>query len=288
MNYRSVVVGVIALILATCVAGMDDANWVLKAKSMEKRVFSQGGQDGVLEYVFNNINSTNQYFVEFGFNSDNYEHGSGANTANLFAKGWKGLLLDGAFSNDSINLHKEWITPDNICSLFRKYKVPISPDYVSIDIDSVDLWLFRAILKCNYKPRVVSVEYNSNFHPSSFLTCDIYCKWNGDSLYGASFGALNLVAKEYGYTAIAVITYLDIVFVRNDLLTDANFPKRIQFKGIHKPLHKFSTMEAIATHLLDYNVFQSTSGNVSEARREAISQKNNYKLLLTRPSKEKK
>ncbi len=34
----------------------------------------------------------------------------------------------------------------NIVSLFEKYKVPFAADYVSIDIDSTDLWIFRAIL----------------------------------------------------------------------------------------------------------------------------------------------
>jgi hypothetical protein len=34
-----------------------------------------------------------------------------------------------------------------------KYDVPLYPDYVSIDIDTADLWVFKA-LAATYRPRV--------------------------------------------------------------------------------------------------------------------------------------
>ena len=89
---------------------------------------------------------------------------SGANTHNLYRKGWRGLLLDGSHTNETINLHSEWIMASTIVSVFDQYAVPKDLDYLSIDIDSADLWIFRAIVSSGkYRPRVISVEYNCNF-----------------------------------------------------------------------------------------------------------------------------
>ena len=39
-------------------------------------------------------------------------------------EGWQGLLMDGGYSNPSINLQKEFIMAENIEELFRKHSVP--------------------------------------------------------------------------------------------------------------------------------------------------------------------
>src|ERR1700722_3810434 len=100
-------------------------------REYEKRVFSQNGEDGVLEAIFNTIGKTNQYYVEFGV-----ESGAECNTRYLKDRyHWKGLLMDGGYQNESINLRKEFITAENINALFQKYDVPKQFDLLSIDID---------------------------------------------------------------------------------------------------------------------------------------------------------
>ena len=59
-----------------------------------------------------------------------------------------------------------------------------------------------------YRPRVISVEYNSNYPMEYSITCKKSCEWlsgmtaNGKlipgRLYGASFRALQEVASEAG------------------------------------------------------------------------------------------
>lgn len=83
--------------------------------------------------------------VELGFNSPSYTEGS--NSYYLYENGWTGLILDKSYENLEINLHKEFITPENIVSLLEKYSVPHEPDYFSIDIDSQDLWVLRAMVR---------------------------------------------------------------------------------------------------------------------------------------------
>lgn len=93
---------------------------------------SQGQQDGIVRSVLAAIGETNRYYVEIGFNSFTHHGGSGSNTFALHQRGWRGLLLDGVFENPDINLHKEFVTSLNVVELFKKYSVPMEPDYVSI------------------------------------------------------------------------------------------------------------------------------------------------------------
>ena len=52
---------------------------------------------------------------------------------------------------------KAWMTPETVVSTFRRHGVPPDVDYVSIDIDSCDLWVFLALTDV-YRPRLVSIE----------------------------------------------------------------------------------------------------------------------------------
>ena len=96
--------------------------------------------------------------------------------------------MDRDYSDATINLHKETITAENIIQLFEKYNVPVAPDYVSIDIDSTDLWVFRSVVSSKYRPRVVTVEYNMNYPMNSTLTCTSSCFWLGCRHFGSSIG----------------------------------------------------------------------------------------------------
>lgn len=145
---------------------------------------SQGDQDRVLHELFYEvIGVTNRYYVEFGGCGHLYP---GSNTRKLrqpwlFTKGsrwqknqtpWDGLLMDGSplcnmsrFFDPHNFVRQEFITPQNIIALFEKHGVPEEPDYVSIDIDSTDLFLLKALIsrRSKYRARVFTIEYNSNF-----------------------------------------------------------------------------------------------------------------------------
>ena len=40
--------------------------WIKDIKRNEKQVYSQNGEDGALEYIFQNIGTSNKIYVEFG------------------------------------------------------------------------------------------------------------------------------------------------------------------------------------------------------------------------------
>ncbi|CAF4278710.1 unnamed protein product [Rotaria sp. Silwood2] len=199
----------------------------------KKGPLSQGSQDLYLEKIFQVISSTNKYFVEFGFNEPNYSKtGSGANTHNLYEKGWRGLLLDGGYENKMINLKKYYLFANNIASIFAENNVSKELDYLSCDMDSHDLWVFRSILQAGYRPRIITTEFNTNYHITDALTLldpTINCSGSlpqnfrfqfQGCAWGASAGALRIVAEAHGYTMIGRISVLDLVWIRNDLLKD--------------------------------------------------------------------
>lgn len=121
---------------------------------------------------------------ECGYDADDLAGGGGSNTHHLRAHyGWTGLLLDRGHANASINLHRELISSRNVLELFRKHGVPLEPDYVSIDIDSTDLWVLRALLASPVRPRVVSVEYNCVYGTDAVAATypdDPDMPWEGD------------------------------------------------------------------------------------------------------------
>lgn len=113
-------------------AAVATSSSVLFTQFLNTEAQSQGQQDGVIRSILTAIGETNRYYVEIGFNSFTHQGGSGSNTYALYERGWKGLLLDGFFENPEINLQKEFVTSLNVVDLFRKYQVPLEPDYVSI------------------------------------------------------------------------------------------------------------------------------------------------------------
>ena len=241
--------------------------------------YSQGNQDCVLDYVFGKIGTTNKYFVEYGFNTKDQCSGSGPNTCKLWkVHGWKGLLLDGDNENLAINLRREFLYSDNIVGVLEKYNVPKSPDFISSDMDSHDLFVIQSILS-KYSPRVVTTEYNSNW-PIGWYMSQI-CPHMAPDLdsthfefrnctWGTSASALQLVMEGAGYKLVAVAVRLDLVWVRADLL-----------HGDVPPFKWFVPQMDLATHGGPHS---QESHHPAQTDRHHLKWLVDVKALLARPS----
>jgi hypothetical protein len=211
-------------------------------------VFSQNGEDGIISEIFNRIGITNKYFIEFGV-----ENGLECNSTNLLYKGWSGLWIEGSnqFSKQvterfkdlmdagRLNVQNEFITAENIQSLFDKANVPAEPDLLSIDIDYNDYNVWKAITKC--KPRVVIIEYNSVFRPNTHFVVKYDPKriWDKTSYFGASLLALEQLGTEKGYCLVGcVFSGSNAFFVREDLVGDL-FEAPYTAENLYEPNRDF-------------------------------------------------
>jgi hypothetical protein len=125
-------------------------------------------------------------------------------------------------------VQKEFITAENIQALLHKHQVPMFFDYLSIDIDGNDWWVWQAIRR--WMPRVVSIEFNSNFRwdESYTIKYNPQHKWDGTSYFGASLAALTVLARRKNYSLVHIVEGLDAFFVRNDCLTKNLQPKAVK------------------------------------------------------------
>ena len=192
------------------------------------RKYSQKDQDGILQNIFKAIGVANRAAVEFGFgyeaNSGHsgeqlIEHNTGLNTRLLREKGWNVTYFDALISDSVAGIKAVILTEDNIVSSFRAAGVPTEVDYVSIDVDSIDVWLLKALLT-EYLPRVISIEFNINFLSWMHIThTRKWHAWTGRSVYGASAGAIDYVARANGYRVVNIMpSGVDMFLVRKDLL----------------------------------------------------------------------
>jgi hypothetical protein len=187
---------------------------------IERREYSQNQEDGIIHAIFSLIGTTNKYYVEFGG-----EDGMQCNTRYLRQKGWNGLLMDGEHDDPSLNLHREFITAENVEDLFTKYYVPQSFDLLSIDIDGNDYWVWKAIT--HFQPRVVIMEYNASLPPNESKTIPYNPTfvWDKTDYSGASLLALKKLGEEKGYTLVGTDRHgVNAFFVQTALLKGKIIP----------------------------------------------------------------
>jgi hypothetical protein len=204
---------------------------------IERREYSQNGEDGILEVLFGRIGVTNKFCVEFGA-----EDGVQTNTRYLVQKkGWKALLLDGRENPVESGIQQAFITAENIEELFAKYRVPEHFDLLSIDIDGNDYWVWKAITK--FKPRVVVMEYNAHIPPTESRTIPYNASfvWDGTDYYGVSLLALKKLGEEKGYTLLGTDAHgVNAFFVLNQLVP-GNFAPEPWPNTYHAPAFKGKT-----------------------------------------------
>jgi hypothetical protein len=191
------------------------------------KVFSQNDEDGIIEEIFNRVKATNRTFVEFGAHN-----GLENNTHYLLHKGWNGLWIDGnreavkeigrlfkvPIENKRLTVLRAFINRDNINTLIEKDGgINGEIDFLSIDIDGNDYWVWEAISCVN--PRVVAIEYNAKFPPNFewSMEYDPTHIWRGDDRQGASLKSLELLGARLGYRLVGTnVTGINAFFVRKD------------------------------------------------------------------------
>jgi hypothetical protein len=197
----------------------------------EFKVFSQFGDDGIIQYILDrlNIRFPNDKFIEFGV-GDYTE----SNTRFLLINNnWSGLIMDSSEENidyikndeiywkyDLLALCK-FVEPRNINNILSTSSFTKDIGLMHIDLDGNDYWVWKSIEVC--KPIVVIVEYNSVFGLENAIVIPykrgfVRGEAHYSNLYwGASIKALYQLAKEKGYSFVGTNSAgNNAYFVRND------------------------------------------------------------------------
>lgn len=196
----------------------------------EKRVYSQNGEDGVLEHIFDKIGTTNKIAVEIGVSvTAKDENGNYIsteiqnNSAVLSYQNWKLFwfdMIEPYGTPPNCTFVNKFLTKDNIVECFEENNIPKEFDLLSIDIDSNDYYL-RDALK-GYSPRVVVSEYNGCFDSTIeyIMPYDEDYIWPGESdrTSGVSLKSLAKQADELGYDLVYCESQgVNAFFVRKDI-----------------------------------------------------------------------
>ena len=174
----------------------------------EVKIFSQSGEDGIIQFILSKIGSKNKSFVEFG--CENYLESNSRYL--LFNNDWKGLIIDADIEN--INEIKEsyyfwkhditaicsFINKENIREIITKNGFAKNLGILSIDIDGNDYWILKELI--DIYPDVIICEYNSLLGNEKSITLKYNKNFQRETNsvkkinYGASIQAIHKILKD--------------------------------------------------------------------------------------------
>lgn len=192
-------------------------SWLL---NHSRNVYSQAGEDGILEKVFEIVGTTNRWCVEFGAWDGEYL----SNTANLIRNaGFSAVLMEADKTRfrelqkryegtDRVHALNELVqsrSPGSLDDILARTSIPNEFDLLSVDIDGNDYHVWKTLT--DYKPRVVVIEFNPSI-PDEVVFIQ---KDDASVQQGASAQAIFELGREKGYEPIAV-TRFNVILVRRE------------------------------------------------------------------------
>jgi hypothetical protein len=197
----------------------------------EFKVFSQWGEDGIIQRLVQTTTIKNRTFIEFGI-----EDFTESNSRFLMMKdNWRGFVIDGSSKNISnlknsyyfwkheLATEQAFITRENINALLTKSGFDSDIGILSIDLDGMDYFVLEAIT--TFKPRILICEYNAVFGPSRKISVPYQPNFmrtqaHYSNLYwGASLAAMTHLANKKGYALVGTNSVSSNAFyVRKDLV----------------------------------------------------------------------
>lgn len=183
-------------------------------------MYSQSGEDGIVEAILAAFGNLNCWCVEFGA----WDGRHLSNARNLVEKGYSAILIEGdkkrfhdlqrSYRENSkiipINAFVGFDKYDGLDFLLSQTTIPKDFDFCSIDIDGNDYHVWKATKA--YRPKLVCIEFN----PTIPTECSFVQAADPSICQGASLLALVELGKEKGYELACALQF-NAFFVRADL-----------------------------------------------------------------------
>lgn len=191
--------------------------WLLDYKY---NVYSQTGEDGIIEKILEMLPHNDKWCVEFGA----WDGMHLSNTRNLIEKkNYSAIFIEGdpgkfreleknySHTEKIITINK-WVgfnDRDNLDTILKSTPTPQKFDFLSIDIDGNDYHAWKVVSE--YQPKVVCIEFNHTIptevrfvQPADFSVSQ-----------GSSLLSLVELGKEKGYELVSVLPF-NAFFVRSE------------------------------------------------------------------------
>ena len=189
-------------------------------KNYKKNIYSQHGEDGIIEEILKRLNQYNDFqYCEFGA----WDGVHLSNTCALIKKNdCKALLIEPNIkkynelcknfpSKEIIKLNNfvEVEGKNSLDNLLKKNNFNLNFDFLSIDVDSIDYYIFKSLNI--YKPKLICIEYNPT------IPNEIYFiqKNSGSINQGSSAKALIELASKKKYSPVCA-TETNLFFIHED------------------------------------------------------------------------
>jgi hypothetical protein len=204
----------------------------VRLSGYEWKVFSQWGEDGIIQFLISEVEILNNTFIEFGV-EDFYESNC---RFLLMNNDWQGFVIDCSEKNIDALKQTEYfwrydlqaiagfVDTDNINDLLSLSGFDKDLGILSIDIDGNDYHIVDAIN--SFSPRIIICEFNPYFGKDRAITVPydphfFRTKKHYSNLYfGASICAFEFLLEKNGYTLIGTGSMgSNAYFVKTDILT---------------------------------------------------------------------
>jgi len=182
-----------------------------------ENIFSQGGEDGVIQKVLERLPVRDKWCVEFGAMDGRHL----SNSCHLIGNhGYSAVLIEGAAKPfktlqeaytghpavTTIHSFVGFETHDNLDAILRTTDIPQNFDLLSVDIDGNDYHVWKAFSQ--YQPKITVVEFN----PTIGVQLDYVQEADPAVSKGSSLRSIVQLGKDKGYELVCVVG-VNAVFV---------------------------------------------------------------------------
>ena len=200
----------------------------------KNNIFSQNGEDGVIEEILNRLGINEGWCCEFGA----WDGKHLSNTFNLVQKGFNAVYIEGDENKfkdlletskiyKNITTINKWVDlgENKLDNILKSTDIPNEFVLLSIDIDSSDYHVWKSLEE--YIPIIVVIEINSSISPYD----ENWIQEDGTYYETTSFLPMYKLGVNKGYTFL--LHSGNMFFIRNDYF------EKLSIKQPEHYLHNF-------------------------------------------------